>query len=110
MKNRKIVPLLSTIFLILIAIGLYYGIAQFNQYQQNKATMAMIDDLFEGFECRDYERTLDHMQWVYQDFPVLSKIQDVEQWVAKVPGKQKASACQKGVEMLDAIENSMILE
>lgn len=110
MRNRKIVPLLSAIFFVLIAIGLYYGIAQFNQYQQKKATMAMIDDLFEGLECRSYDRTLDHMQWVYQDSPVLAKIQEVEQWVAEAPEKQKVSVCQKGTEMLDAIENAMILK
>ncbi len=110
MKNKKIVQWLAAAAFILIAVGLYYGIEVFNQYQQKKATMAMIDDLFEGLECRSYERALDHMQWVYQDSPVLAQLQDIEQLVAEAPEKQKVSACQKGAEMLDAIENAMILE
>lgn len=107
MKNKKMAKLLATIAFIIVGVGLFFGIQELQRYQQKQAVFTMIDEMFEGMECRNYERTLDHLQWVYQDSPITDKLQMIAQTVETAKEDQLELACQKATKMLEEIENSL---
>lgn len=114
MKNNKLVPILGVIIFILICVGIFIGIKEFERYQQKKAVFSMIDDLWEGIECRTYERSLDTMRWIYREYTIenswaLEKLSKIEQSVLNSEDSQREHACRKANEALDRMRNSPIL-
>lgn len=107
MKNKKMAKLLAAIAFIIVAVGLFFGIQELQRYQQKQAVFTMIDEMFEGMECRNYERMLDHLQWVYQDSPITDELQMIAQTVETAREDQLELVCQKATKMLEEIENSL---
>lgn len=98
--------ILVTMLFVIIAVGLFYGLQLLKQYQQKQEVHRLVDDLFEGYVCRDYDRMLEHLQWVYDDPEILTQLTEIDQIVSATSEEQKALACEEAIIKLEKIEMS----